>query len=210
MFAIALASSPASAHIELDFPAPRTLDQKEGPCGLAGSTRGAVTTFAPGSTITVHWHETVDHPGHYRIAFDPDGDDSFYVPTAYDDVRSADDDPTILVDGISDANGEGVYEATVTLPDVECDNCTLQLIQMMTDKAPYDVTGYFETGNDLYYQCADVALVTGVTNPTYDGCACVRAPRAVSWAGVVLLGFGLGLLRRGRAPACRDPGARLS
>lgn len=43
------------------------------------------------------------------------------------------------------------------LPDVECDNCTLQAIQVMYDKPPY-VT----PGNDLYYQCADLVLRRGV------------------------------------------------
>ncbi|MCA9560948.1 MAG: hypothetical protein KC583_20510, partial [Myxococcales bacterium] len=41
----------------------------------------------------------------------------------------------------------------VTLPDVECDNCTLQVIQVMFDKPPQT-----SPGNDLYYQCADLVL----------------------------------------------------
>lgn len=42
----------------------------------------------------------------------------------------------------------------VSLPDVECEHCTLQVIQVMYDKKPISVGG-----NDIYYHCADIALV---------------------------------------------------
>ncbi len=51
------------------------------------------------------------------------------------------------------------YEWEVTLPDVTCDNCTLQIIQVMTDgapiHAPYDPA---MDSDDLYYQCIDLKL----------------------------------------------------
>ncbi len=68
-------------------------------------------------------------------------------------------DPTVLLDGIADMAG-GEYDIDVTLPDIECDNCTLQVIQVMTDKPPY-VSGYVPENNDIYYQCADLVLVAG-------------------------------------------------
>src|SRR5258706_15682682 len=78
---VLLGTSTASAHIAMTYPAPRTSALKTGPCGAAGSTRGTtVTTFDPGQTITVEWDETVAHPGHYRIAFDDNGDDVFKNP----------------------------------------------------------------------------------------------------------------------------------
>jgi hypothetical protein len=46
-----------------------------------------------------------------------------------------------------------VFSIDLTLPDLECDECTLQLAQIMTDKAPY-VPGT----NDLYYNCVDLVL----------------------------------------------------
>jgi MYXO-CTERM domain-containing protein len=149
--AVALCSANAAAHIRLDFPAPRSAHQKYGPCGALGSVRGdVVTTFAPGETITVRWQETIGHPGHYRVSFDADGQDDFVDPASYTDTYSA---PSVLLDEIADAPGTGPYTADVTLPNIECDNCTLQLIQMMTDKPPYG------DGNDIYYQCADLVLV---------------------------------------------------
>jgi hypothetical protein len=43
----------------------------------------------------------------------------------------------------------------LTLPSVECENCTIQLIQMMTDKPPYAVGT-----DDIYYNCLDVRLIS--------------------------------------------------
>ena len=148
-----LVSQPAQGHIQLQFPIQRTPSQKDGPCGAVGGVRGPdVSTFAPGATITVQWNETVNHPGHYRIMFDDDGQDAFFEPDSPDDIRAP--GGALLVDGITDAQG-GAYEQTITFPDIECDNCTLQVIQLMTDKAPYG------DGNDLYYQCADITLAPG-------------------------------------------------
>jgi MYXO-CTERM domain-containing protein len=140
-----LPSGLAVAHTTLTYPPPRTLSNKAEPCGASGSVRGdTVSTFKPGETITVTWDETVDHPGHYRIAFDTDGDDDFPNPNTPDDAF-----PSVLVDQIPDRSGGGLYSQDITFPDVECDNCTLQLIQIMTTSVPY---------NSFYYQCADITL----------------------------------------------------
>lgn len=147
---LVLSAPFANAHITLMSPKPRNSDQKEGPCGVAGDKRGAtVTTFKSGETITVQWKETVSHTGHFRISFDEDGQDGFVDPKSYTDLKTT---PTVLVDDIKDKTGTQVYTQQVTLPDVECDRCTLQVIQVMTDKPPYG------DGNDIYYQCADLTL----------------------------------------------------
>jgi len=139
-----LVSSNAHAHIALTSPAPRMTAQKAGPCGLTGSTRGStVTTYQPGQTITVEWTETVDHPGHYRIAFDDSGDDVFVNPN-----NPADNFPSTLVEPIADKAG-GTYSQQITLPTTPCDDCTLQLMQVMTTSVPY---------NSFYYQCADIVI----------------------------------------------------
>lgn len=142
-------SGTASAHIAMTSPAPRGTDQKAGPCGKAGSTRGTnVTEFAPGETVTVEWDETVDHPGHYRIAFDDDGND-FTNPNNPDDNF-----PSTMVEPIADKAG-GHYTQSITLPTTPCDNCTIQLIQVMTTAVPY---------NSFYFQCADIRI-TGTPTP---------------------------------------------
>jgi len=139
----------AEAHITQTFPGTRTESQKQGPCGLTDSLRGPEQVFEPGETITVEWNETVEHPGHYRIAFDIDGED-FPLPNNPDDNFDV-----TLVDQIADRNVNGAdrtYSQEITFPDVECENCTLQLIQIMTTNIPY---------NSFYFQCADISLRAG-------------------------------------------------
>lgn len=144
--------SRALAHLSLTAPVSRYGPDvlKTGPCGVSGGERTAnVSYFEPGATIEVRWDEYVQHPGHYRIAFDPDGVDDFIDPATMTELYSND---AVLLDGIEDSR-ERQYAVTVTLPDVSCDNCTLQVIQVMYDKLPYTTPG-----NDIYYQCADLVL----------------------------------------------------
>lgn len=205
--------APASAHIELEEPAARYEDQKSGPCGAISDARtDDVTIFEPGQTITVSWRETIDHPSHYRISFDPDGQDDFADPPEMQAYYSND---MVLLDEIPD-DPSGRFSVQVTLPDVECDSCTLQLIQVMYDKPPYTVPG-----NDIYYQCADLVLQRGATGGPTDtgrgpggtdgtgddsgtdaedqrGCGCAGAP-APPMAGLLGGVLVLAPLRRRRA-----------
>jgi len=177
-----LSPAQARAHLGLDVPTsrygPDTL--KTGPCGVAGGERTTnVTYFEPGETIELRWDEYVDHPGHYRIAFDDDGVDDFVDPATMMELYSND---AVLLDGIADkGRGEPDYVATVTLPDVSCDNCTLQVIQVMYDKPPYTTPG-----NDIYYQCADLVLREAGTSPdagTDAGTDTDAGPRTSAEAG---------------------------
>jgi uncharacterized protein (TIGR03382 family) len=149
----------AAAHIGLTYPPDRITDQKVGPCGTATSVRGAnVTVLEPGSMLEVRWTEPINHPSHYRISFDVDGQD-FTVPLGFMDFTQTEN---VLLDNIPD--GGGPYTSMVQLPNVTCENCTLQLIQMMYDKAPYG------DGNDIYFQCADISLRNGGgPGPSPDG-----------------------------------------
>jgi hypothetical protein len=167
-FASALAlfvSVPAAAHVRLEYPPPRYpaptgfdsgVQLKDAPCGVTGDSRttdtSRITTFEAGETITVRFRETIGHPGHYRIAFDEDGQDDLVDPAGFDDIQDPPSLP-ILLDGIADNPGTGTYEVQITLPNTPCNNCTLQLIQVMTDKPPY-VLGT----DDVYHQCADIVL----------------------------------------------------
>ncbi|MEO8701002.1 MAG: SCE4755 family polysaccharide monooxygenase-like protein [Kofleriaceae bacterium] len=175
----------ASAHIHLTFPLSRTDSltgaQKEEHCGVAAYDRalnpGRTSVFAPGATITVTWLETVQHPGHFRIAFQPEGA-VFGIPPA--GPGKCHRTPTLLVDcpigvtdcdfpptgqeGLDPVNGsivladfitDGTLAKDITLPNIECTNCTLQLFQLMTDKCPYTTD---LASNDLYFNCADLTL----------------------------------------------------
>ena len=164
VFAVVLLSVPARAHLGLTDPPARYGPEilKDAPCGMAGGTRTPFVVRAEaGSVLEVRFEEYVDHPGHYRVAFDDDGDDDFVDPTCVEHCESRDDpeDPvfapddtgTVLMDFIPDGDREVTLR--VPLPDVVCDNCTLQVIQVMYDKRPITVGG-----NDIYYQCIDLEL----------------------------------------------------
>lgn len=149
---VGLWAGPAAAHIELQIPAARySADmQKDPPCGHPDNPPGAgpVATYQAGETITVQFEETVNHAGHFRIALDTTGTDTFTLPTGFDDFYNS---PEVLLDDIPDMAG-GVYMVDVTLPDTPCDPCTLQLIQVMND-------GSWGPGDsDLYFNCADIAI----------------------------------------------------
>ena len=199
--ALMAAPAVASAHIRLTSHASRYGDeQKSSPCGRTGGERGSnVYTYAPGETITVAWDEYINHPGHFRVAFDADGDDDLLDPASPDDSYTND---AVLLDDIPDASGS--YAVEITLPDVECDQCTLQVIQLMTDKLG---NGY---GNDdVYHRCVDLVLTRDGAPAGPDAGAdpgpgpkaaeggCRVAADAGSGSGLLLL-FAMAALRRRR------------
>jgi MYXO-CTERM domain-containing protein len=170
--AVLFVPTAASAHIHLLSPLSHTDDatgnpQKNRHCGeteaapwIRADHPDRATTFLPGSTITVTWAETIQHPGHFRVSFQPDGL-VFAIPPpgagvdGFPDVDqtgiTGPEGATILKDMILD----GTLSTDITLPNVECANCTLQLIQVMTDKPPYTTD---LASNDIYFNCADIVL----------------------------------------------------
>lgn len=223
----------ALAHTALEYPPPRypsdgSTANKACPCGVGQSNRlcnvasdrsdpdrndARASTFEPGETITVVYHETIGHAGRIRIAFDDDGADM------------ADFNEHILLDvedppGAEGNVGQGSrWELEVTLPDTPCDNCTLQLVQMMDGNTDDPVPD--PIGRSSYYQCADLVLgkapkttptgdtgttSTDDTTPTADtgedptdglqvedgviGCGCdTSTPGGLVGLGLVLLGM---------------------
>jgi hypothetical protein len=174
---------------------------KQGPCGMTGGTRGTnIYTYEPGETITVKLVEYVAHPGYFRFAFDDDGDDAFQDPVsiapldpdrgcpasvltgdaaARDQCTHSDfyNTPAVLpdMDNLEDhlkIPAGKLYTFQVKLPDVECDNCTLQVIQVMEDPVhgPYnlEVSGAGDLG-DVYHQCIDLVLKKGASQDSDAG-----------------------------------------
>jgi Chitin binding domain. len=114
---------------------------KIGPCG--GLARVTPAVINPGSTITVYWEETIYHPGRFEFYFSEAGDQNF-----------------VLLKTIQN-NSQGTplphqFNTTLTLPTKTCDNCTLQMIQVMTEN-PNNPTNY--------YSCADMQLKSATNNP---------------------------------------------
>jgi len=161
-------------------------DLKDAPCGRAGvvNQRGTnIYTYTPGQTITVTFLETIPHPGYFRFAFDNDGDDDFvdpvsilpidpnrgcpYTPAeAGNDKCTASDfynNDTVLpgmdnLDPHLTSTFRKAWTYQVTLPNVECERCTLQVIQVMEDPLGH---GPFDGVADIYHQCIDIVLTNG-------------------------------------------------
>ncbi len=123
------------------------------PCGGAAVDESRRAVLKAGQSLEVKWEETVQHPGHFRIAFSPDG------VTGFDDTIIKDD----IVDDQDDANVPHQYSATITVPSTPCEQCAFQLIQVMSERTP---------PNDKYRSCADVKILaadstdTGTTTAT--------------------------------------------
>jgi MYXO-CTERM domain-containing protein len=193
-------ASGAAAHISVEQAGTHEsrygdAEIKDAPCGKAGGGRGThVYTYAPGETITLKVKEYIPHPGYFRIAFDKDGDDDFIDPVsieALDPNRGCPyapgdncgpgmqdfyNTPAVLMDNLNPhvtaAFGEE-YSWEVELPDVECTNCTLQLIQVMEDTihGNYDTVPGQGGLPDVYHQCIDMVLerAPGSEPPPADG-----------------------------------------
>jgi MYXO-CTERM domain-containing protein len=113
-----------------------------------------VTEHTPGSTITVEFTETIQHPGFFRISFDDDGQDAFEPPPlARTDIQMGTPMLPVLKDNIPDTSGSA-YTVEIVVPNVPCENCTLQLIQVMEDAQTW-------TEDDIYFTCADIRIVGG-------------------------------------------------
>lgn len=182
-----LGSSVAFAHLDVNYPPMRGGNQKVGPCEGVSFAGAPLTTVQPGSQITVDIVETIGHPGHYRIMFDADATDGedFPDPVSCDDVGTP-DGITLLADNLLPAQGgtcpgfhtpsqrtvasNVAYQFDVTLPDVECDNCVLQVIQVMTDASKADANGNWVPtgGQGLYFRCANLQLTRDGGAPSPD------------------------------------------
>ncbi len=142
----------AQAHIMLEQPTGWIVTnglgdpQKEEPCGTSvGTASNVVTTLQAGSKITVRGTETVFHPGHFRLAIARERDQLITpVPVVQgNDCKSAPiQAPAIapvLLDGLlprSSPSANGSYQQELTVPDIACDDCTLQLLQFMSSHWP--------------------------------------------------------------------------
>lgn len=205
--ATSLIAVPSRAHIDLEFPEARAAGRpdsnlRQRPCGQRQNARreDRVNVFRPGESIDLALDVYVQHESYFRFAFDVDGDDSFSErPSAPSDSQS--DDPTQLPAGpgelilgyVRDPSGTvDRIEQRLTLPNVECASCTLQVIQF-TYGLPLE--------ESTYYQCADIELTGPLASPEPDpaavadpaaagdggGCS-LRAPSEssrVSWASLL-------------------------
>ena len=167
-----LVPSAAQAHFVLTSPASMNEQnglgdpQKAAPCGDDGGAvaTNMVTTYQEGDTLTLTLTEMIPHPGHYRVALalEPDLSDLPPEPIVTPGATpcgSAPIDPApvfpVLADGVFEHDSPLVGEQSIdiTLPaGVTCDNCTLQVIEFMSDHALNDPGGCY------YHHCAAISI----------------------------------------------------
>jgi len=139
-------SVDASAHARLVNPVRRRLDDLNGglkganlPCGMA-KPGTPTNTFTVGQTIMVDIQETINHPGFYELRWAANDAD---LPLA-----------ASILPGMNNIANPAMLQAStkvaLTLPMTPCANCTLQLIQVMTEDPANPVN---------YGSCADINLV---------------------------------------------------
>lgn len=189
--ASAMAAQPAiSAHFKLLEPASWLIEdqrgdpQKAGPCGGSNTDWGkpsyAIGKAMGGSKLHIKVQETIYHPGHYRVALavnsptelplDPQVTtrDSERGPWS---VSAAIQNPTqapILADGLfvhsERPTGQmAPFETDVTLPNISCKKCTLQVVQFMAEH------GFNNPGGYSYHHCADLQITRDPAKPVTMG-----------------------------------------
>jgi len=151
----------ACGHIRWVHPTPRSQTAgKSYPCPDPFFGAGQqVNTIAPG-LFQLQWEEFVNHPNTpFRIALSV-GDDSNY-------------DNWILVDHLPHmgySGGSAMFYYNITIPDINCPKCSLQLINPMTDKisqgtcCSYPVKKDVDLCLSVYHSCANL-IITGTQDP---------------------------------------------
>jgi len=158
LVAAALLISPSLGHARFKVPKPRTTDSnlKTGPCGQIAATIGDTTVIAPGPR-TIYFEETIAHVGApFRIALSQT-DGNF--------------ESCVLLNHIPQRTGSVAiqkYAVTIDIPNFNCANCRLQLLQVMTDKIPQGTSCTYNpadtTGNlnnqcfSNYHSCSNIQI----------------------------------------------------
>lgn len=188
--------------------------QKSPPCGGEnGRPTGAVTAYQAGETVSVRWQETIYHPGHWRIAIARDRGElqdppvASIVDSACNYPPGAADLPPaypVLADNIFPRTAAfgtpQTFEQEITIPDLRCERCTLQVIQFMTSHAQ----------PCIYYHCADIAIVGGNDDPPSAGiCGDLDDSGAIGATDALrLLQKAVGIDVEVRCPSCPADGGQ--
>ena len=183
--AVALgAPAVAPAHFILQSPKSAVVEnvlgdpQKAGPCGVTaakpGTPTGEVTALTGGEMLHVKVKETIYHPGFYRIALsvldraelpaDPEDTtrDTPRGPYSVSGKIDKNPKPPVLLDGLwehRERKPAQEWEIDVKIPNINCDKCTIQVIQFMEDH------GINTEGRFTYHHCADLKITANPKLP---------------------------------------------
>lgn len=172
-FVVLVALEPqATAHFKLLEPASWLQEaangdpQKMAPCGGTsadpGKPSGSVTTLQGGQILHIKIQETVFHPGFYRIALAVNSRDELpkdpevtteLSPKGLRSVSAViqyPPQPPVLADGLfqHDSKFDKEQETDITIPNINCAKCTLQVIEFMAGHSLNKDGGY------TYHHCA--------------------------------------------------------
>jgi hypothetical protein len=180
----------ARAHFKLLEPPSALMEgnngdpQKMAPCGGtsadAGTPSNIITNVRGGTKLHLKVQETVYHPGHYRVALavnsrtelpkDPEVTtrESARGPQSVSAVIQNPVRPPVLVDGLwaHDTRPTGTaapYETDIDIPNINCEKCTLQIIQFMAEH------GLNRDGDFSYHHCADLKITADPAKPLATG-----------------------------------------
>ena len=185
-----LAAQNSWAHFKLLSPTSWLIEnergdpQKSGPCGGSNSDWGkpsyAVTKATGGQKIHIKVQETVYHPGHYRVALavksptelPPDPQvttrDTEKGPWSVSATIQNPPQIPVLADGLfvhstRPAGEMKAWEADIQLPNIDCNKCTLQIVQFMAEH------GFNNPGGYTYHHCADIQITADPAKPLDQG-----------------------------------------
>jgi hypothetical protein len=167
--------APASWIVENDKGDP----QKLAPCGGTevnpGMPTGAVTAVRGGQKLKVVVEETVFHPGHYRIALarkrnllpaDPEVTmhDTDRGPRSLSAKIETNPQPPLLADGLWAHTEKPTknWETEITIPNITCDGCQLQVIEFMAEHPGVRQGGF------SYHHCAVLDITADPSKPAED------------------------------------------
>jgi hypothetical protein len=173
----------ADAHFRLLEPASWLVEdergdpQKAGPCGGTNADYGkpsyAIARVTGGAKLHIKVQETIYHPGHYRVALAVNSptelplDPRATTEPTPNGPRSVSADiqdpvtPPVLADGlfVHKERVQTPFETDVTLPNINCRQCTLQVIQFMEQHAVNN------PGMFTYHHCAMLQIVADPQKP---------------------------------------------
>jgi hypothetical protein len=173
---------PASWLIEDDRGDP----QKSGPCGGSNTDFGkpsyVVGKVTGGQKLHIKVQETIYHPGSYRVSLavnspselplDPEAT-TVMTDRGVQSVSSKINVPPsvpVLADGLfyHQTRATAPFETDVTLPNIACPHCTLQVVQFMENH------GFNNPGGYTYHHCANLAITPDPAKPLATGWPAVR------------------------------------
>ena len=173
----------ADAHFVLVEPASWLIEnrlgdpQKAGPCGGTSADAGTPTNIVSqargGQKLHLKVQETVFHPGHYRVAravasrtqLPPDPEittrEAEKGPWSVSAVIQSPVRPPVLADGLfaHTTRSAEAFETDIELPNINCEKCTLQIIQFMAEH------GRNRDGDFSYHHCADLKITADPAKP---------------------------------------------